>query len=170
MSPSTRRVGIGLTVVLLLTGCTATPSAGTLESAIRSTAAATLGTPTRAPQDAGQLLDAAQRTIEQGAAIAVAERAMHAYARPALPASVWLEGIAGFLTPQAVAAYRYTDPSQVPVTAVTGVGVAGAGEDYVTNATVTVPTNVGTYTLQLTRPELSAGWLVNVITDPQGNS
>jgi len=123
-----------------------------------------------APQDAAGTLTAGERAAQQASAVAVADQLMAAYARPTLTPAAWLAGISGYLTTQTAAAYQYTDPAQVPVSAITGAGTAQEDADYISNATVVVPTNIGPYTVQLTRPDVSASWRVNVIVDPGGNS
>jgi len=98
-------------------------------------------------------------------AIDVADKLMTAYARPTLSATEWMNGVTPYLSQNGAAAYQGTDPSQIPVTAVTGKGtVQPAATAYALN--VAVPTNKGTYIVALTRPGASSPWLADRILVP----
>lgn len=98
-------------------------------------------------------------------AIDVADKLMTAYARPTLSATEWMNGVTPYLSQRGAAAYEGTDPSQVPVTEVTGKGtVQPAATTYALN--VAVPTNKGTYVVALTRPDATSPWLADCILVP----
>jgi hypothetical protein len=104
------------------------------------------------------------RTSEADA-IAVADKLMTAYARPTLSATEWMNGVTPYLSQNGASAYQGTDPSQIPVTKVTGKGaVQAAATTYALN--VAVPTNEGTYIVALTRPDASSPWLADRILVP----
>lgn len=103
----------------------------------------------------------------QAAAVDVADKLMTAYARPDLTADAWIAGLDPYLTQNGAAAYAGTDPSQVPVSQVTGTGtVMPAATAYALN--VSVPTNKGTYVVALTRPSTTSPWLADRIIVPEG--
>jgi hypothetical protein len=92
---------------------------------------------------------------------------MTAFAKPSAEYDTWWDALAPYLTETAQQAYSYTDPANVPASKVTGTAHLGPSEsDYL--ATVTVPTDVGTYTVLLSRPETNTGWLVERLTPPEG--
>ncbi len=98
-------------------------------------------------------------------AVDVADKLMTAYARPTLSATEWMNGVTPYLSQRGAAAYEGTDPSQVPVTEVTGKGtVQPAATTYALN--VAVPTNKGTYVVALTRPDATSPWLADRILVP----
>jgi hypothetical protein len=107
--------------------------------------------------------DDASRAAAEQAAIAT----MTAFARPDLPYEQWWGGVAPYLSTQAQVDYQYVDPINVPAHTVTG--LAAATEAASTSLThVQVNTDVGTYTVVLSRADAAAGWLVERITPPDG--
>jgi hypothetical protein len=80
----------------------------------------------------------------------------------------WWSGLKPLLTPQAQPVYQDVDPRLVPVTEVTG-------EPKVTDETstllaeVAVPTDIGSYTVLLTRADGAAPWLAEQIRPPEGS-
>jgi hypothetical protein len=80
----------------------------------------------------------------------------------------WWSGLKPLLTPQAQPVYQDVDPRLVPVTDVTG-------EPEVTDETstllaeVAVPTDIGSYTVLLTRADGAAPWLAEQIRPPEGS-
>lgn len=98
-------------------------------------------------------------------AIDVADKLMTAYARPTLSPTEWMNGVTPYLSQSGASAYEGTDPSQIPVTKVTGKGaVQPAATTYALS--VAVPTNKGTYIVALTRPDASSPWLADRILVP----
>lgn len=172
-----RRQARGLIVlaVLALTACTgpgespstSRPPAPTTTQASRATPAPT----GIVDEDTGEIIsqhavptwDMPSRT----AAVKAARNAMAAFARPRLDQETWWTELSPLLTPQAQLDYAYVDPANVPVAAVTGPGtLMDETSAYVTS--VEVPTDVGTYTLVVTRADADAPWLTSRITPPAG--
>lgn len=100
------------------------------------------------------------------AVVEAAEAALTAFARPHLDYETWWAELEPLLTPQAAEDYAYVDPANVPVTAVTGPGqLVDDTSAYV--ARVEVPTDVGPYTVIVSRADGAAPWLTTRITPPQ---
>ncbi len=96
-----------------------------------------------------------------------ARTAMAAFARPSLDYTTWWAELSPLLTQQAHQDYAYVDPANVPATTVTGPArVVDETSAYV--ASVEVPTDVGAYTLVLTRTDAAAPWLASRFTPPEG--
>lgn len=100
-------------------------------------------------------------------AVAAAGTAMTAFARPSLPFDTWWAELEPLLTQQAQQDYAFVDPANVPATAVTGPGTL-VDETSAYVATVEVPTDVGVYTLVLTRADAASPWLASRFTPPEG--
>ncbi|MGW6132392.1 hypothetical protein ACWFNE_20395 [Cellulomonas sp. NPDC055163] len=101
------------------------------------------------------------------AAVAAATGAVAAFARPGLPYEQWWAELAPALSVQAQMDYQYVDPANVPARAVTGPAVL-VDEASASVAGVQVPTDVGPYTVVLSRASAGQGWLVERITPPEG--
>jgi len=179
-------------VGLLLTACSAnsgglaatpsasspstTPSATPSAATSGSTAMPKLDQFTPAPngavnQDTGETVgaqavptwDAASRAAVTAAATTV----LTAFARPDLSYDQWWTALEPLLSAQAQLDYAYVDPANVAAKAVTGEAqIVDESSAYV--AHVQVPTDVGTYTLVLSRVDGSAAWLTERITPPAG--
>ena len=99
-------------------------------------------------------------------ALRAAEAVMSAFARPDLSHDQWWTGLEPLLSAQARIDYAYVDPANVPATQVTGTAeLAEESSAYI--ARVQVPTDIGTYTLILSRADAEAGWLAERITPPE---
>ena len=99
-------------------------------------------------------------------AVEVAEKAMADFARPAVEEKQWANDLARWLTPQATADYSAVDPANVPANRVTGPITLSVDEANGYGVTAAVPTNAGTYTVQLLRTGKDAPWKVNRLTPP----
>lgn len=99
-------------------------------------------------------------------AMDVAENAMTDFARPAVEDKQWANDLARWLTPQATADYSAVDPANIPVSRVTGPATLSVDEANGFGVTAAVPTNAGTYTVQLLRTGKDAPWKVNRLTPP----
>lgn len=99
-------------------------------------------------------------------AMEVAEKAMADFARPAMEEKQWANDLARWLTPQATAGYSGVDPANVPANRVTGPATLSVDETNGYGVTAAVPTNAGTYTLQLLHTGSQAPWKVNRLTPP----
>jgi hypothetical protein len=108
--------------------------------------------------------DDAVRTAARDAARAT----MLAFAATDQTAAAWWDGLMPLLTPQARPVYQDVDPRLVPVTEVTG-DPKVTDETSTLLAEVAVPTDVGPYTVLLTRADGAAPWLAEQIRPPEGS-
>ena len=99
-------------------------------------------------------------------AVDVAQNAMADFARPSVGDRQWANDLARWLTPQATADYSAVDPANIPASRVTGPAKLAVDEANGYGVTAAVPTNAGTYTLQLLRTGQDAPWKVNRLTPP----
>ncbi|BCW42720.1 hypothetical protein StoSoilB3_42550 (plasmid) [Arthrobacter sp. StoSoilB3] len=99
-------------------------------------------------------------------AVDVAHEAMADFARPTVGDHQWANDLARWLTPQATADYSAVDPANIPASRVTGPATLTVDESNGYGVIATVPTNAGTYTLQLLRTGKDAPWKVNRLTPP----
>jgi hypothetical protein len=99
-------------------------------------------------------------------AMDVAENAMTDFARPAVEEKQWANDLARWLTSQATADYSAVDPANIPVSRVTGPARLSVDEANGYGVTAAVPTNAGTYTVQLLRTGKDAPWKVHRFTPP----
>lgn len=99
-------------------------------------------------------------------ALEIAEKAMDDFARPNVEEKQWANDLARWLTPQATADYSAVDPANIPANRVTGPAKLTVDEANGYGVTAAVPTNAGTYTLQLLRTGKEAPWKVNRLTPP----
>jgi len=124
--------------------------------------------PPTAPVDDGKVAAAPEAGADsQRDAIAAATKAMQTFAQPQLSADKWWAQMLPLLSQQGGVAYEGTDPSQIPVHQVTGVGTALPGSTEV-SLIVQLPTDAGPYNITLTRPDVSAPWLADRIRPIQG--
>lgn len=100
------------------------------------------------------------------AAIDVAEQAMADFARPGVEERQWTNDLARWLTPQATADYSAVDPANIPARRVIGPAALSVDEANGYGVMAAVPTDAGTYTLQLLRTGQEAAWKVNRFTPP----
>ena len=99
-------------------------------------------------------------------AVDVAQKAMADFARPAVEDKQWANDLARWLTPQATADYSAVDPPNIPASRVTGTAILRVDEANGFGVMAAVPTNAGTYTVQLLRTGKDAPWKVNRLTPP----
>ena len=100
------------------------------------------------------------------AAVEVAGKAMADFARPGVEEKQWANDLARWLTAQATADYSAVDPANIPASTVTGKATLTVDESNGYGVIAKVPTNAGTYTLQLLRTGQDAPWKVNRLTPP----
>ncbi|MFI8525168.1 hypothetical protein ACIGB8_12005 [Promicromonospora sukumoe] len=91
-----------------------------------------------------------------------------AFAATAQGEDAWWDGLKPLLTPQAQPVYQDVDPRLVPVTEVTG-DPELTDETSTLLAEVAVPTDVGAYTVLLTRADGAGPWLAEQIRPPEGS-
>lgn len=105
--------------------------------------------------------DAASRTAAKTAAV----QAMGRFARPEISAQAWWREFAPLLTPAAAQAYAETDPASIPVRRVTGKArIVDDRTPFL--ARVSVGTDIGDYTVLLSRGGAGDPWLVERLTPP----
>lgn len=153
-----------------LTACSSSPGAPTTAPTVSATARPTpTGSIPPDGLDAGEVLPTAAPATAASlrAAVTLAGNVMTAFARPTVDATTWINGLYPFLTQSAAAAYSGTDPAQVPVHTVLRPGAVVEGSTAYA-LVVRVPTDVGEYTVSLTRKKASDPWLAERITPPQG--
>lgn len=102
------------------------------------------------------------------AALDAARATMTAFAATDQDADAWWDGLEPLLTPQARPVYQDVDPRLVPVTQVTG-DPEVTDETSTLLAEVAVPTDIGPYTVLLTRADGAAPWLAEQIRPPEGS-
>lgn len=100
------------------------------------------------------------------AAVDTAQKAMTDFVRPGVDDKQWANDLARWLTPQATADYSAVDPANVPATRVTGPATLTVDEANGYGVMAAVPTDAGTYTMQLLRTGPEAPWKVNRLTPP----
>jgi hypothetical protein len=104
--------------------------------------------------------------VGKDAAVDVAEKAMADFARPGAEEKQWANDLARWLTPQATADYSAVAPTNIPASRVTGPAALAVDEANGYGVMAAVPTNAGTYTVQLLRTDNEAPWKVNRFTPP----
>ena len=111
----------------------------------------------------------ASPTWDQGsrdAAVSTATAAMTAFARPDLSAQTWWAQLSPLLSGEAATAYQGVDPANIPAEEVTEPARLEQ-ETSAYLATVTVPTDVGDYTVLLARSGQGQPWLVERLVPPE---
>lgn len=108
--------------------------------------------------------DETVRTAARDAALAT----ITAFAATDQTADAWWADLKPLLTPQARPVYQDVDPRLVPVTEVTG-DPEVTDETSTLLAEVAVPTDIGPYTVLLTRADGAAPWLAEQIRPPEGS-
>ena len=108
-----------------------------------------------------------QQVARTTAAAAAATRFMQAFARPDLSEAAWWARVGPLLTASGREAAYGTDPSLIPVTTLTGEATVlpNAEKDA---RIVTVPTDIGDYTLFLLWDRATSRWLVETAQPPDG--
>lgn len=135
-----------MAAVLMLTGCV-TASVGGSPGQPSSTNSSSPTPPlqqdgTELPPDDATVIPAPEAGKDmQAAAVAAAEKAVATFGQPTLTAAGWLEQVTPLLSPTGYEAYTGTDPTQIPVTGVTGPGQVLPASTEV-SLIVEVPTDV----------------------------
>ncbi|MBE4720541.1 hypothetical protein [Pseudarthrobacter sp. AB1] len=163
-----------LAVALLCTACApaanTTPATSPSASTTPTAAAPVSLSANSGPQAPGGTVPATTGiTWDQASkdhAVEVAENAMADFARPGVEEKQWANDLARWLTPQGTADYSAVDPANVPANRVTGPAKLIVDEANGYGVTAAVPTNAGTYTVQLLRTGKDAPWKVNRLTPP----
>ena len=164
---------LALTAVVLL--CTACAPAVTTTPVPATSTAATASAPVSLSAGSGP--QAPDGTVpatigiswdhaSKDAAIDTAQKAMTDFARPGMEDKHWANDLARWLTPQATADYAAVDPANIPATRITGPATLTVDESNGYGVMAAVPTDAGTYFLQLLRTGPEAPWKVNRLTPP----
>lgn len=162
---------VPLLAVLTLAGCVA-PSGGTADPSNAPSGSPTV-TSTNPVNPSPPVDDATVEPVpeagedSQATAIAAAEKAVTAFARPDLPYQQWIDGLYPYLTQTGAAAYEDTDPTRIPVHQVTGAGTILPASTEVA-LIVQVPTDAGPYNVSLSRPNDQSAWLADRIRPTEG--
>jgi len=161
-----------IAVALLCAACA--PAANTTPAPVPSTAATasapvslSAGSGPQAPEGTvPATIGISWDQASKDAAVDVAEKAMADFARPGVEEKQWANDLARWLTPQATADYSAVDPANVPATRVTGPATLTVDEANGYGVMAAVPTDAGTYTVQLLHTGQEAPWKVNRLTPP----
>lgn len=175
-----------IALIAVTAGCSSGPAAGppegsstreSLPPGVTASQPTTLPTPRTTPVAPGTLEYHDGQPVEppsnpswddvgREAAVDAAVRAVELFARPDEPYEQWWAELAPLMSTQAQVDYQYVDPLNVPARAVTGDGVL-IDETSASIAGVEVPTDIGSYTVVLSRTDDGAPWLVERISPPQ---
>lgn len=172
---------------LMLAGCgsSASPGAGPAEADPSPAVSTTADTPTVDSSPAASADPAAPGLIDddtgevitpravpewdsasRAAATAAAEEVMRVFARPDLDQGSWWGQLEPLLSSEAQINYAYVDPANIPVSHITA--EPSLTEDASAHiAHVRVPTDIGEYTILLSRQDATAPWLAERITPPE---
>lgn len=155
-----------LAVTVAVAGLSACSPRAEVTPASASSAAPTEPTVADSLSDGLDIATAAPADEEStAAAVIIAEKLMTAFARPDVDQPAWIDGLYPYLTQAAGTAYAGTDPAKVPVSEVTGSGsVVDGATAYA--LLVTIPTNIGSYVVSLTRQAPTDPWLADRVTPP----
>lgn len=159
-------------VVLLCTACA--PAVDTAPAPAPSTAATASAPVSLSASSGPQAPDGTVPAIigiswdqaSKDSAVDTAQTAMEDFARPGVEDEQWANDLARWLTPQATADYSAVDPANIPATRVTGHATLTVDEANGYGVMAAVPTDAGTYTVQLLRTGPEAPWKVNRLTPP----
>jgi hypothetical protein len=174
-----RAGGVILVAALVVGGC----GAGADVAALSPTSTSALGTGTPAWQeftpapdgmvneDTGEVVGAhpepAWDEASRADAVAAAGEVMECFARPSLDHETWWADLEPLLSAEARDDYSFVDPRNVPASSVTGPAVL-VDDTSAYIAVVEVPTDVGVYTLTLSRLHGDAPWSTERIVPPDG--
>ena len=169
MNRTTLAIATAVVIAAALTGCASTPAQPSVSvPAAAPTGAATSDDGQPKVTGPGQVTPSAQPTApvnaedpitstQEGAATGTASGFVSAYVDKSITGDAWAKGWMPYLTTQAQAAYEGTNQQAVPGTTLSGTVKL---EDGGTNgaAIVDVPTDAGTYTVQLN--QVNGSWKV----------
>ncbi len=161
---STTAAAAFLVAIGLLSGCHASSptAADTATTARPSTTSSSDGATTALPDPSHLGLDEASRS----AALELAETAMGLFARPDVPNEVWWADLEPVLSARGAAAYVTVDPARIPVRQVSGpADLPGWTTPEV--ARVSVPTDVGSYLIIVSRSDADPVWRVERFIAPE---
>ncbi len=160
--------------ILLCASCSQASTGGSEKQPVISSPAVSRVPPSLSANGGPQAQPSANPTVtkptwapgDEDAAKKVALEAMTDFARPRVDKTRWANDFARWLAPQATADYSGVDPANVPVSKITGPPTLTVDKSNGFGVIAAVPTNIGTYTVQLLRASQEAPWKVNRITPP----
>lgn len=163
------RIGgaLAIATAALLTGCVAGhPTAASPSSTPSSTSAPHLAPAPLEDEEPSSVVpvwdDGSREQALQVAAAAVA-----AFAHHQLDQAAWWAEFSRYLSPRAAQAYSSVQVANIPVSAVTGApALVDESSPYL--AVLEVPTDVGTYQVQLSRLAADTPWLVERLAPAGG--
>lgn len=168
MNRTSLAIATAVVVAAALTGCASTPAQPAVSVPAAPTSAATSDDGQPKVTGPGEVTPSAQPTApvnaedpitppQEGAATGTASGFVSAYVDKSVTGDAWAKGWMPYLTTQAQAAYEGTSQQAVPGTTLSGTVKL---EDGGTNgaAIVDVPTDAGTYTVQLN--QVNGSWKV----------
>jgi hypothetical protein len=136
----------------LLTGCL---SGGETPSPLSSQAVTTDG-----PQIGGKSSEGHDKEVR------LADAAMRAFVAYDRGYDEWWADLSQYLGDDAREAYAYTDPANVPASEVTGWSLLSSVQDDM--LTVLVPTDFGSYSVELVREQSGGPWVIYRLRPPEG--
>lgn len=136
----------------LLTGCL---SGGETPSPSSSQAGTTDG-----PQIGGKSSEDHDKEVR------LADAAMRAFVAHDRGYDEWWADLSQYLGDDARDAYAYTDPAHVPASEVTGRSLLSSVQDDM--LTVLVPTDIGSYSVELVREQSGGPWVIYRLRPPEG--
>lgn len=159
-----------IAAALLCAGCVPASNTTPAETQTASPSAPVSLSPSSGPQAPGgtvpPTIGISWDQASKDQAVDVAQKATADFARPTVGDQQWANDLARWLTPQATADYSAVDPANIPASRVTGPATLTVDEANGYGVTATVPTDAGTYTLQLLRTGKDAPWKVTRLTPP----
>jgi len=135
----------------LLTGCL---SGGETPSPSRSQAVTTDG-----PQIGGKSSEDHDKEVR------LADAAMRAFVAHDRGYDEWWADLTQYLGEDAREAYAYTDPANVPASEVTGRSLLSGVQEGM--LTVLVPTDIGSYSVELVREQTGGPWVIHRLRPPE---
>ncbi|WP_143458885.1 hypothetical protein [Leifsonia sp. ALI-44-B] len=135
----------------LLTGCL---SGGETPSPSRSQAVTTDG-----PRIGGKSSEDHDKEVR------LADAAMRAFVAHDRGYDEWWADLTQYLGEDAREAYAYTDPANVPASEVTGRSLLSGVQEGM--LTVLVPTDIGSYSVELVREQTGGPWVIHRLRPPE---
>lgn len=150
----TRRTALVLGVIVgaipLLTGCVSEPETPAPTSS-------------QAPATDAPQIDSSEHHDKE---VELADAAMRAFVAHDRGYDEWWADVSQYLGADAKEAYAYTDPANVPASEVTAQSLLSNVQPQV--LTVLVPTDIGSYSVELVQEESGGPWVIYRLRPPAG--
>jgi hypothetical protein len=98
--------------------------------------------------------------------VRLADDAMRAFVAHDRGYDEWWADLSPYLGDDAKEAYAYTDPANVPASEITGRSLLSVVQDDM--LTVLVPTDIGSYSVELVREQSGGPWVIYRLRPPEG--